>query len=233
MTHWALVGRTSGGVRGFQMRETMLLEDIKAQDGAGFVGPKVIIGEGAAETLPAQILPGNGSSLPNWEQENPPDVISGWVRLWIAGVLAERPNWDGVICAHHGDLTHWLLISAEEAVSAQTTLTLRLATALGGAKEVCTEALGDTMSQPERLASHLRKAEVSGDAKAITGHLLGAELAATRPYWLGREVLVLSQSPEAQTQALVHQSVPCEAHSPEALLAPGLAALAKQLGFAD
>ena len=231
MSDWALIGRAEEGVRGFQMQGAELIRDVIAPDGGGFAGPKVIVGE-AAEELPAPVLPEDGLLLPNWEQSSPPDVISGWVRLWIAGALARYEQWDGVICAMHGDLTHWILISANEAVSAQTTLTPRLIAALGGANAICPDALADTMSQPERLASHLRKAEVVGDAKALSGHLLGAELAATRPYWLGQQVLVISEKPEAQNQALEVQSVPYTAHHPEALLGAGLAALAQRLGLA-
>ncbi len=231
MSDWALIGRAAEGVRVFQMQGAELIRDVIAPDGGGFLGPKVIVGE-AAEELPAPILPEDGLLLPNWEQAGPPDVISGWVRLWIAGALARHEQWDGVICAMHGDLTHWILISANEAVSAQTTLTPRLIAALGGANAICPDALADTMSQPERLASHLRKAEVMGDAKALTGHLLGAELAATRPYWLGQQVLVISEKPEAQNQALEVQSVPYTTHHPEALVGAGLTALAQRLGFA-
>lgn len=196
-------------------------------------GPVIRIGDGNADALPVAVLPVGGTSLPNLEQKNPPDIISGWVRLWVAGALASRPNWAGVIIVTHGDVTHWLQISADEVVSVQSVITQRLLTILGGGDIFDASALDDSMSQPEKLAAHLRKAEVTSDAGALTGHLMGVELAATRPYWLGQEVLVIAEAPELHLQALEHQAATCTAYHPQDLLAPGLAALAQSLGYVD
>ncbi|WP_317056145.1 2-dehydro-3-deoxygalactonokinase [Roseovarius rhodophyticola] len=239
MSVWTLLGRTPSGVRGFRMDGAQLLEEVAASEsGASLAllakdGPVVRIGDGGAEALPVAVLPGDGTSLSNLEQESPPDVISGWVRLWVAGALASKPNWAGVIVVTHGDVTHWLQISADEVVSVQSVITQRLLTALGGADRLDASALADSMSQPERLAAHLRKADVTGDAAAATGHLMGVELAATRPYWLGQEVIVISEVPGLHMQALEHQAVPCTAYHPQDLLAAGLAALAQSLGYVD
>lgn len=74
-------------------------------------------------------------------------------------------------------------------------LTPRLIADLGGAETPDMTALSDTLSRPERLAAQLRSAQVAGDAAAITGHLVGAELAAAKVYWLGQEVVLLGQGP--------------------------------------
>ncbi|MGK7651241.1 2-dehydro-3-deoxygalactonokinase [Roseovarius sp. B08] len=191
------------------------------------------LGDGPPDRLPTAILPQGTSGLPALEQVAPPDIIGASVRLWIAGALASRPHWDGVICATQGDVTHWIHISADEAVSAQTVLTPRLVTALGGAASVDADALADTLSRPERLAAHLRQAEIAGDHAALTGHLLGAELAATRPYWLGQEVLVISATPAPHMTALEAQSVPATALDPAELVGQGLAALGKAMGLSE
>ena len=47
------------------------------------------------------------------------------------------------------------------------------------------------MSQPERLAGLLRSAEVSGESGAALGALIGAELAATRAFWLGADLRLM------------------------------------------
>ncbi|MEQ9257743.1 MAG: 2-dehydro-3-deoxygalactonokinase, partial [Roseovarius sp.] len=65
-----------------------------------------------------------------------------------------------------------------------------------------------------------------------TGHLMGAELAAARAYWLGQQVAVIGPAQGAHATALALQGVPSTAHAPEDLIAPGLAALARALGLA-
>lgn len=237
MTHWLALGRTSSGVKVFQMlgdtftRQHSAASEADLRDILNASDLVVRIGFGTAHTLPAPILPETGMTLPNWDQKSPPDVISGWVRLWIAGFLATHTDWDGVICVDHGDLTHWIQISANEAISAQTVLTSRLIASLGGSNAASADALDDTLSRPERLAAHLRTAEVANAPDAITGHLIGAELAATRPYWLGQTVAVISDQPEFRVSALSAQAVPCTAHSPDNLIKSGLATLARSLGL--
>ena len=49
---------------------------------------------------------------------------------------------------------------------------------LGAVTPPDTEAVTDSLSRPERLAAHLRSAEVTGNSAALSGHLVGAELAA-------------------------------------------------------
>ena len=60
-------------------------------------------------------------------------------------------------------------------------------------------ALSETLSRPEKLAHALfgiRAGDLLTDQDAaqargrLSGLLIGAELAATRPYWLGRDILI-------------------------------------------
>ncbi|MCR9146121.1 MAG: 2-dehydro-3-deoxygalactonokinase [Rhodobacteraceae bacterium] len=234
MTGWIALGPTGAGIRAIALKGDRITGEGRGEDEATALrglprAPLVRIGDGPATRLPAPVLPQSGNSLPAWEQASPPDILSAWVRIWIAGYLAARPNWDGVVCITHADITHWIHISASEAVSAQSLLTPRLVTALHGAATPDRAALSETLSRPERLAAHLRAAEVAGDTGATTGHLLGAELAATRAYWLGQQVAVISQTPQAHMAALSDQGVPATAHDPETLLAPGLIALGRAL----
>jgi len=192
------------------------------------------IGEDAQD-LPAPVLPATGRTLPALTQKTPPDIVSGWVRLWIAGHLAAHPGWDGVICALHGDVTHWLHVSADEVVSSQSFLTPRLIAALGGADHAAPGAMSDSLSRPERLAAHLRAAEVTSAAAHVTGHLIGAELAAARPYWLGQQVAVIGARPirDAYAQAIAAQGAPVVSALAADLLPKGLYALRTALKLAD
>ena len=65
---------------------------------------------------------------------------------------------------------------------------------------------------PCRIAAHLRSAEVAQQPKAILCHLIGAELAAAKPYWLGQNIALLGASPLADVyaQALAAQGLPVE-----------------------
>jgi len=238
MTGWVAVGRTATGACAFALQDVRLVARAVAANERSALdelnlpdAPVLRIGDGAPARLPAPVLPDQGPGLPGFAQDTPPDVIGAWVRVWIAGYLAERPGWDGVICATEGDVSHWIHVSADEAVSCQSFLTPRLVQALGGAATPDADAMADSQSRPERLAAHLRAAEVSGNAQAVTGHLIGAELAAARVYWLGQQVAVLAPSPSPMSAALHHQGVPCEACDPETLVAPGLAEIGKVLGY--
>ncbi|WP_397543079.1 2-dehydro-3-deoxygalactonokinase [Roseovarius salis] len=240
MTGWVALGRAGDRVRALQVSGGAVTGTGEGADEAealagigGAPGTVIRIGEGRPDALPAPVLPQGGRALPGFTQSDPPDVIGGWVRLWIAGFLAGNTNWDGVICAREGGVSHWVHVSAQEAVSSQSFLSLRIAETLDGAAEPEIQAVADSLSRPERLAAHLRSAQVSGDGGAITGHLIGAELAAARVYWLGQQVAVLDASSSPHAAALAQQGVPCECRDPDMLVGPGLAALGRALGLED
>ncbi|QFT97580.1 2-keto-3-deoxy-galactonokinase [Roseovarius sp. THAF8] len=239
MTRWIALVPDNAGQCGYLVEGDRVLRHATGSSEEAVLAelgdaPRMVrLGDGPPDRLPTGILPKTGDTLSALEQATPPDIISASVRLWIAGALASRVHWDGVICATQSDVTHWIHISAGEAVSVQTVLTPRLVTALGGTASADPDALADTLSRPERLAAHLRQAEISGDRAALTGHLLGAELAATRPYWLGQEVLVISAKPAPHMTALAAQGVPATALAPGDLVASGLAALSRALGLTD
>lgn len=63
---------------------------------------------------------------------------------------------------------------------------------------------------------------------------VGPELAAARPYWLGRQVAVIGEAPllGAYAQALMLQGAPTERLYVDDVRPPGLAALARALRLA-
>ncbi len=234
------MGRDGIGVVTHAMQGANLMHSAHGPDEAGalahlaFEAARTVhIGDGAPDALPCPILPKTGTRVPALTQTNPADVIGAWVRIWIAGALAERPNWDGVICVTQGDVRHWVHVSAGEAVSCQSTLTPQLITGLDGAMPPDRNAVADSQSRPERLAAHLRAAQVTGNRTATTGHLIGAELAAARPYWLGQQVILIAPDGDVSGigSALLDQGVPVESHTPNDLLRAGLAALASALNL--
>ena len=150
------------------------------------------------------------SIVPGLSQRTPPDVMRG-EETQIAGFLAKEPGFDGILCLP-GTHTKWVHLSAGEVVSFQTCMTGEmfdlmsrqsvLRHSVAGATldaDAFAEAVSDTLSRPERLAQRLfsirADATLNGTGAAIararlSGALIGAELAATRAYWLGQPVVV-------------------------------------------
>lgn len=234
MTDWAVIGHDGERARAFVMHGARIVQEATAPDESAARAmlasmPNRIfrVGEGQGDRLPAQIMPQGARGLAPLVQDNPPDVIDAWVRLLLTGLLQKWAQWDGVAWVVGRDLSHWVHLSAGEAVSCQSFMTPRLVRLLGGAAEPCDVALADTLSRPERLAAYLRGAEVRGSATALTGHLLAAELAAARPYWLGQNVVLVASGDAAESYAgaLRGLGVPVESTAPESLIAPALVAI--------
>ncbi|MEM9796824.1 MAG: 2-dehydro-3-deoxygalactonokinase [Pseudomonadota bacterium] len=154
--------------------------------------------------LDVQIVPGLKQTKPH------PDVMRG-EETQIAGILARLPDFDGVACLP-GTHTKWAHLSAGEVVSFRTAMTGELFATLcsqtvlrhsltgdGWNEAPFLEAVSDALSRPEILTSRLfelRAADLLQGQDAATarsllsGLLIGAELAATKPWWLGRDVVV-------------------------------------------
>lgn len=152
--------------------------------------------------------------IPGLSQASPPDVLQG-DETRIAGFLAAWPDFDGVLCLP-GSHSRWVRISAGEVVSFATAMTGEMFDLLaresilrhglaGGSDEdedAFREAVDETLSRPERLATRIfgihAEELVAGLSPAsararLSGLLIGAELAAARPYWLGQEVVLISE----------------------------------------
>ena len=148
--------------------------------------------------------------LPGLKQHGPADVMRG-EETQMGGFLFENPGFDGVLCLP-GTHTKWAEISACEVVSFRSFMTgemfdlmsnasvLRHSVGAGWDDDAFAEAVSETLSRPESVAAKLfaiRADTLLNDiskataAARLSGLLIGAELAATRPYWLGREIAVL------------------------------------------
>lgn len=149
--------------------------------------------------------------IPGIRQLQPADVMRG-EETQIAGFLAHNPDFDGVICLP-GTHTKWVHISAREVISFQTFMTGEMFQILSGQSvlrhsiaptgwddDAFNTALSDTLTRPEKLAGQLfsiRASHLVHDTDPVTlraqlsGLLIGAELAAAKPYWLGRDVALI------------------------------------------
>ncbi len=167
--------------------------------------------------------------IPGIRQDEPADVMRG-EETQIAGFMALNPGWDGVICLP-GTHTKWVHVSAGEVVSFQTFMTGELFASIGTGTvlrhsiaaegwddDAFAQALSDSLSRPERLAArlfslraeHLLHGLAGTAARArLSGLLIGAELAAARPYWLGQQIAVLGNGANVRLYiaALATQSV--------------------------
>jgi len=187
---------------------------------------------------------------PGLKQPKPADVMRG-EETQIAGALALNPGFDGVICLP-GTHSKWAQLSAGEVVGFQSHLTgelfalistqsvLRHGMTGGGWDDAAFDtALSDALSRPERIGTALFSLRAEGLISTLTppqararlsGLLIGVELAAARPYWLGQAVALIGSSTLVRVYARALKSQGVEARilpGPECTLA-GLASLAHQ-----
>jgi len=159
--------------------------------------------------------------IPGIRQPSPADVMRG-EETQMAGYLAQDPGFDGVLCLP-GTHTKWARISAGEVVSFQTFMTGEMfallsdhsvlrhsLTAPGWDDAAFDAALADSLSRPDRMAARLFSLRAESlltglgpqAARArLSGTLIGAELAAARPYWLGQDLVVIGAAGIAGTYA--------------------------------
>jgi 2-dehydro-3-deoxygalactonokinase len=188
---------------------------------------------------------------PGIKQSSPADVMRG-EETQIAGALALRPGFDGVLCLP-GTHTKWAHVSAGEVVSFQTFMTGEMFALLsqqsvlrhGMAGEGWDDAafdqgVADSLARPERIAARLFSLRAEGliaglgpDAarSRLSGLLIGTELAAARPYWLGQPVALVG-SPRlsaAYARALAAQGLDADTLPADDCTLAGLATLARQI----
>lgn len=189
---------------------------------------------------------------PGLSQSQPADVMRG-EETQIAGALALYPRFDGVICLP-GTHSKWAHVSAGEVVSFQTFMTGEMFALLANQSvlrhglqsdawddEAFAAAVGETLSRPERLAAKLfsLRAEAllhglpADAARArLSGLLIGAELAAAKPYWLGQDVALIGapQLSRNYAAALSLQGITARQLSGRDCTLAGLAVLAGKFG---
>ena len=184
--------------------------------------------------------------LPGIKQASPPDVMRG-EETQIAGFIARNADFDGVLCLP-GTHSKWVHISAREVISFQTFMTgelfallskgsvLRHSISAGGwDDEMFTNAINDAMARPAAVAAQLFAlraqsliADLSPEAARarLSGLLIGLELAAARPYWLGTQVAILGDTAVAKAycKALAAQATQITMASTELMTLDGLKA---------
>ncbi|MCG6902529.1 MAG: 2-dehydro-3-deoxygalactonokinase [Rhodobacter sp.] len=159
--------------------------------------------------------------IPGVCQNAPADVMRG-EETQIAGYLAQNPDFDGILCLP-GTHSKWVHVSAQEIVSFRTFMTGEMFALLsnqsvlrhsvggdGWDDDAFAEALDSSLSRPEALAGRLfglradqlLHQQTPDTARArLSGLLIGAELAAAKPYWLGQPVVLIGATGLAQRYA--------------------------------
>ncbi|KQB97015.1 2-keto-3-deoxy-galactonokinase [Loktanella sp. 1ANDIMAR09] len=189
--------------------------------------------------------------IPGIKQMSPADVMRG-EETQVTGFLARNKNWDGVICLP-GTHTKWVHVSADEVVSFQTFMTgelfdtiatqtvLRHSIAADGWDDAAfAEGLEMGLSRPERIAARLFSLRANGllndmagtAARAqLSGLLIGTELAAAKPYWLGQHIAVIGESKLSKlyVDALATQAAPATQVNAATITLAGLTAAYQRL----
>jgi 2-dehydro-3-deoxygalactonokinase len=189
--------------------------------------------------------------IPGIKQTDPPDVMRG-EETQIAGFLARNTNWDGIICLP-GTHTKWVHVSADEVVSFQTFMTGELFDTLsqqtvlrhsvaadGWDNDAFQTGLSDAMARPEKLAARLFSLRANGLLNDISGAqgrarlsglLIGAELAAAKPYWLGQKIAVIGEGALSKlyVDALASQAAPATQVQAASITIAGLTAAYRRL----
>lgn len=187
----------------------------------------------------------NVTIAPGLKQTNPrADVMRG-EETQVSGFICLNSDFDGVVCLP-GTHAKWVHVSAQEVVSFQTFMTGEMFALLSGAsvlkasiapdgwdETAFQEALDCTLSRPETLAAELftlRADDLLHGASAhvararLTGLLIGAEIAAAKPYWLGQQVALIG-APDLTAHyasALAAQGVPTSEHAAAEMTLAGL-----------
>lgn len=169
------------------------------------------------------------------KQNKPADVMRG-EETQIAGLIAADRSFDGVVCLP-GTHTKWARISAEECVSFQTFMTGELFACLSEDSvlrhSVETKdwddaafeaAIDDALARPEKMAANLFSLRAEfllndlppASARArLSGLLIGAELAASKPYWLGQDIVIIGAKKLSSLYATALKKQGCFPRIPE------------------
>lgn len=191
--------------------------------------------------------------LPGICQNTPPDIMRG-EETQVAGVIALEKEFDGIVCLP-GTQSKWVHVSAGEIVSFQSFMTGDLFHALSEHtilkdsvmsedlmdQTVFLAAISDAMSRPQGFAAQLvalRARHVLEDASPsaararLSGLLIGMELAAARPYWLGQRVMIVGSPALAALydMGLQAQGAMVETGAADQLTVAGLVAAKREAG---
>jgi hypothetical protein len=120
----------------------------------------------------------------------------------LGAFVADHAKWDGIVI-FAGQVTTWAHVSAGELISFRSSLALKIACDVMRDRGLDTpdqvgdgfnDAVGSGLSNPETV---FRKLSASVGAETHLGHVLGADLAASRSYWLGQDIVILGEGDAA------------------------------------
>ncbi|WP_374633328.1 2-dehydro-3-deoxygalactonokinase [Paracoccus sp. (in: a-proteobacteria)] len=167
---------------------------------------------GAAITVPTRDPRIAMRIIPGLSQADPADVMRG-EEVQIAGVLARWPGFSGTVCLP-GTHTKWATIAKGQVTQFRTLMTgemfellaarsvLRLSLAPGGT-DMGAFRDGLRLAQGADVALQLfslRAESLLGSPDPValrarlSGLLIGQELAATRPLWQGRDIVIVASA---------------------------------------
>jgi 2-dehydro-3-deoxygalactonokinase len=184
---------------------------------------------------------------PGLSQADPPDVMRG-EETQIAGYLTTNPDFVGVLCLP-GTHTKWVRVDHGRVLGFSTFMsgelfailsahsTLRYGMSCDGWNEsMFLEQLARTLKQPETLTARLfgirarsllQELPAGSAQAALSGQLLGIELAGTRSLWQDNHMVIIGKDTLAKRYAiaLASQGVSATTHSGDELVLTGLAHL--------
>lgn len=186
---------------------------------------------------------GNWMIVPRFSQASPM-MLSAGEEVTLAGAMAIAPKFDGCILIRGAGRSLWAQVSAGEVISIT-------ASAMPGLRAILapgdlapgdladttglSAAAADTLSRPERLSTFiastpaLRRLRNMGDRQIgtlVAGWCLGAELAATKAWWLGQPILLISDQADGADMVLEAQGISLHRLPPGAALLAGLKEIA-------
>ncbi len=161
--------------------------------------------------------------VPGLKQSNPPDVMRG-EETQSLGIIKKYNNFDGVIC-FTGTHSKWVQIVGNEIISFETFLTGELFQIISEhsilkqsistkkidinlAKEYALIAFSDPHKfsknlfelRAKNLIDNLNSSEI---LSCLSGLIIGLEIAGSRKYWLGNEVILVGSSPMVDIYKLI------------------------------
>jgi 2-dehydro-3-deoxygalactonokinase len=175
------------------------------------IGPPLTVAPVKDGRIALRIVPGLRQDRPH------ADVMRG-EETQIAGMLLRDAGFDGTVCLP-GTHSKWVTVSAGEITGFLTAMTGEIFGLLAGQSVLrhsvgkpprddedldgaFDEAVSTVLSRPESLAAQLFRIRAEALLQGLTpaaararlsGLLIGADLAAARPWWLGRQVMLLGE----------------------------------------
>ena len=218
---WAYVACNAGRVEYsiFDVRDTRVAHGAVALSEFGPYEPKDVLTSldvsfvvldgafaGQGVTCPASLaapieIGGQFARMARFVDKSAPDQCFAH-SAGLGDFVADHAKWDGIV-VFAGPVTTWAHISAGELISFRSSVALKMACDVIRDRGLDTpdhlgdafnDAVGSGLSNPESVFSKL---SASVGAETHLGHVLGADLAAFRTYWLGQDIVILGEGDAA------------------------------------